>query len=119
MLRAIKEGYGRYFDFSGRTERRTFWFWVLFIFLATFLLNLIDQLVWGPNVADQVGGFDYAGQPLSFGFAVLSFIPIITMQVRRLHDIGRSGWWVLLHLIPILGSLVLLYFYVQPSEPAH
>jgi len=43
------------------------------------------------------------------------FLPNMALAVRRLHDIGRSGWWLLLMLIPLIGPLVLLYWYVQPS----
>ena len=50
-------------------------------------------------------------------FGLATILPALAASVRRLHDIGKSGWWVLLHLIPVIGFLVMLYFYLQPSEP--
>ena len=49
------------------------------------------------------------------GLATL--LPSLEMAVRRLHDVGKSGWWLLLGFVPFVGQLVLLYFYVQPSSP--
>ena len=83
MIEAIKEGYGRYFDFSGRTGRKRFWLWVLFVFLTAFVLGMIDRLVWAPSIADRVGGIDYAGQPLAFLFALFSFVPIARGAMTR------------------------------------
>jgi hypothetical protein len=59
-----------------------------------------------------------AMQPLTFIAILALFLPNMALAVRRLHDTGRSGWWLLLMLIPLVGPLVLLYWYVQPSEEA-
>ncbi len=55
-------------------------------------------------------------QPLTFTAILALFVPNMALAVRRLHDTGRSGWWLLLMLVPFVGPLVLLYWYVQPSE---
>ena len=57
-----------------------------------------------------------AGQPLSLLVTLALIIPNIAVGVRRMHDIGRKGWWLLIGLIPMIGFFVLLYFYVQPSD---
>ena len=56
-----------------------------------------------------------AGQPLRMLAGLALFLPTLAVTVRRLHDIDRSGWWYLLSLIPIIGILVLLYWYIQPG----
>jgi uncharacterized membrane protein YhaH (DUF805 family) len=55
-------------------------------------------------------------QPLTFTAILVLLLPNMALAVRRLHDTGRSGWWLLLMLVPFVGPLVLLYWYVQPSE---
>ena len=47
---------------------------------------------------------------------ILLFLPGLGVHIRRLHDVGKSGWWVLLQIVPLIGTLVLLYFLVKPSE---
>ena len=86
------------FDFEGRARRSEYWFWNL----GNFVLGL---------------AFIFAGIPQLWVFLwVLAVIPTVCVSVRRLHDIGRSGWWFLLAPIPIV-SLILLYFFCCDSEP--
>lgn len=101
---AIKAGFSGYFQFSGRASRSAFWYWVLFTILAGFVLGLIDSFlgltgVYGTGV---LGGL--------FNLAV--FVPSISVAVRRLHDVDRSGWWYWLFLIPLIGWAVLIYWYI-------
>jgi uncharacterized membrane protein YhaH (DUF805 family) len=103
---AIAECLGKYATFTGRAARPEFWWFVLFLFLANAVLNLLDAAILPTDVSF-----------LAPVFGLVTFVPALAVSVRRLHDIGKSGWWVLLHLIPLIGSLVLLYFCVQPTEP--
>jgi len=89
----------KYVDFSGRASRPEFWWFFLFQVLALLVASVIHQVVY-------------------FVVALALFLPAIGVGVRRLHDVGRSGWWLLLHFVPLIGSLVLLYWGVQPSQPA-
>lgn len=93
----------KYADFSGRASRSEFWWFYLF-FLTDYLLFAILALT-----IDEVF-FLVLG---IFSLAIL--LPILAAGVRRLHDVNRSGWWVLLSFIP-LASLALMYFQVQPSH---
>ncbi|AUW92749.1 MAG: DUF805 domain-containing protein [Sulfobacillus thermosulfidooxidans] len=93
-----------YFDFAGRASRREFWMFTLYNMLVIFALSVITALV----------------HPLAFmtwlyGLAV--FMPSLALQFRRLHDVGRSGWWLLISAVPLIGAIVLLVFFVLPSEP--
>lgn len=103
---AVTNGFKRYFDFKDRSARYEFWYWTLFSFVLNFIASLVD----GSLVA---GGSGLASSIVSLGL----LIPGIAVAVRRMHDIGRTGWWVLINFIPILGNAVFIYFAVQPSEP--
>lgn len=96
------DAYRKFAVFSGRSKRRQYWEWFLLYFIASIGFSLID-------VAIQKQFF-------SIVFAVITFIPSLSIACRRLHDTGRSGWWQLLYLIPLIGPLVLIYFLCQRSE---
>ncbi len=104
---AIRICFEKYATFSGRAARPEFWWFALFLFLANVVLGLVDAAIF-PGDTQLLG-------PL---FSLATILPAIAVSVRRLHDIGRTGWWVLLHLIPVIGFLVMLYFYLQRGEPS-
>lgn len=112
---AIQNGFSNYTDFEGRAPRPQFWYWALFIFLLSVATNMIDGLVIDPLLGFSPFDPD-AGNPLSLLVSLLLIVPSLAYGVRRLHDTGRSGWWILIGIIPILGALVLLFFYLQPSK---
>lgn len=105
--------YHRYVDFAGRSDRREFWYFVLFYLIVSAVLSVIDMTLF-PNVMGQDGA---ALQPLASIFGLVSLIPNISVSVRRLHDTGRSGWWILLWFIPLLGWIPLLIWYCQKGHP--
>lgn len=91
-----------YFDFEGVTGRRAFWMFVLFNFGISFVL----QIVLGIIHLSPIAGL--------YTLAVL--LPSLGIAVRRMHDIGKSGWWVLVSLVPVLGWIYVIYLYAQPSS---
>ena len=93
----------KYAVFSGRTRRMEYWMFILFNTIIAFVLAFVEGLVGGPGVAANL-----------YGLAVL--IPSLAVGVRRLHDTGRSGWWLLISLVPVVGAIVLLVFMVQDSH---
>jgi len=101
----------KYAVFQGRASRQEFWYFTLFNILFTFIFGFVDQLM---------GNFVYATGygPLSAFYTLAVIIPGIAVSVRRLHDTGRSGWWFMITIIPVLGLLVFLYFTVLDSEQA-
>jgi uncharacterized membrane protein YhaH (DUF805 family) len=99
----------KYAVFSGRARRKEYWMFFLFNIIIGGILGLIEGLTGIAQNSDQ------SVLATIYMFAVL--IPGIAVGVRRLHDTGRSGWWTLIALIPILGSLVLLFWMVLDSEP--
>lgn len=99
----------KYATFSGRAQRAEYWYFVLFYLLFFIGLSIIDGVT---------GSFsEEAGMGLLSGLLTLVLlIPSIAVGVRRLHDTGRSGWWLLIALIPLVGAIVLLVFTVQDSQ---
>ena len=93
-----------YAEFSGRARRKEYWFFVLFSVIISFVLGFID-------------GFAGLGGILGGIYALAVLIPSIAVGVRRLHDTGRTGWWLLVGLIPLIGFIILIVFMVGDSEP--
>ncbi len=99
---SIRTCLGKYVAFSGRARRPEFWWFALFVFIGAWITGAIDRMLFGSD-------FGVLG-PI-FGLAML--LPYISVAVRRLHDTDKSGWWILIGLIPLVGVLVLIYFYIQ------
>ena len=93
----------RYALFIGRADRREFWSFVLFVFLASVVAGVLDAIVFrGANTLE--------------GLVFLALIvPHLAVSVRRMHDIDRSGWWLLIGIIPVVGLIVLIVFAVLPG----
>lgn len=99
----------KYAVFSGRSRRKEYWFFVLFNIFATIALSIVDSFT---GSYDPELGVGLLG--LIYGLAVL--IPSIAVLVRRLHDTGRSAWWLLIGLIPLIGAIVLFVFMVLDGD---
>lgn len=99
----------KYAVFQGRARRKEYWMFVLMNFIVAFVLGFLGSAL-GLKVA---GGFNLIG----LLYAMLVMLPSIAVGVRRLHDIGRSGGWMWIALIPLLGSILLLVWAVLDSEP--
>lgn len=96
-------------DFNGRARRQEYWMFVLFNLLFVFIAGMLDRVL---NLADPATGIG----PL-YGLYILAvFIPGIAVSIRRLHDIGKSGWMLLLALIPIIGGIWLLVLMVREGD---
>ena len=91
----------KYVVFSGRARRKEFWMFYLFSIIISVILNIIDSLI-----GTTSGG---AGLLTSI-YGLLVLLPTLAVIVRRLHDTNRSGLWILIGLIPIIGTIVLIVF---------
>jgi uncharacterized membrane protein YhaH (DUF805 family) len=100
---AISAGFRNYVNFSGRATRSEFWYWVLFAVLASIAAGLIDIALFGLDGSSAIESL--------VGLAL--FLPGLAVSVRRLHDLDRSGWWVLLGLIPLVGVIILIIWNCQ------
>lgn len=96
---AIVSLFTRYADFSGRSRRSEFWWAVLFCSIVSSILsNFFSSIAWIWTLA--------------------TLVPMLALGVRRLHDIGKSGFWYLWQLFPVVGQLILLFQFLKDSEPA-
>jgi uncharacterized membrane protein YhaH (DUF805 family) len=109
-MRSYFDGLLRYFEFSGRSTRMQYWMFALFSTLLGVGAVFADRYVNGVPLDGRSWG------PLLVFVSLVHAIPGITITVRRLHDIGRSGWWYFITLIPIIGSIVLLVWMCWPSD---
>lgn len=100
----------KYTDFSGRSRRKEYWMFVLFNLIFAVAAMTIDNLL-GLTFGAIGYGFVYVA------YALATLIPGLAVSVRRLHDIGKSGWMVLIALIPIIGAIWLIVLMVTDSEP--
>ena len=103
------DAWKNYFTFTGRARRKAYWMFVLFNIIAMVVLGIID------NTLGLAGESGYGILSGLYGLAVI--IPGIAVAVRRLHDTGRCGWWILIGLVPFIGAIVLLVFMVLDSQP--
>jgi uncharacterized membrane protein YhaH (DUF805 family) len=99
----------KYTVFDGRARRKEYWFFMLFNLLISMALGLFDRLT---GSFDPMSGVGFFGSIYTLGI----LIPGLAVSVRRLHDTGRSGWWLLISLVPLVGGLVLLYFMVLEGD---
>lgn len=87
----------KYADFEGEATRSEYWWFVLFIYVIEALLGVVMK-------------------PLAAVFFLAMLVPHLAVAVRRLHDTGRSGWWLLVGLVPFVGWIVLIVFFAQPGR---
>ncbi|MFD4026135.1 DUF805 domain-containing protein [Streptomyces sp. NPDC058576] len=92
-----------YAGFSGRARRKEYWMFTLISFVISLVLSIIGGLI----------GAEF----LSYIYAIAIIIPSLAVGVRRLHDTGRSGWWLLIALIPLVGAIVLIVFLASEGKP--
>ena len=104
------EALKKYAVFGGRSRRKEYWYFVLFNVIVSLVLSAVDALLGTFSSSTNVGLLGGI-----YGLAII--IPSIAVSVRRLHDIDRTGWWVLISLVPVIGTLVLLVFAVLDGTP--
>jgi uncharacterized membrane protein YhaH (DUF805 family) len=101
---AISDAFSKYVKFTGRSSRSAYWWFYLFNILALVAALALDYAL-------GTGGIIYALA------AIALLLPNLAVAVRRLHDSGHSGWWLLIAIVPVIGAIVVLVFTLQGSEP--
>ncbi|PZP56051.1 MAG: DUF805 domain-containing protein [Micavibrio aeruginosavorus] len=94
----------KYVTFQGRASRSEYWYFALFNFLAGLIAGIIDAAIFGDTGI------------LNLIVVLGLFLPGLAVGVRRLHDIGKSGWWLLISLIPLVGIIILIVFNCQKGD---
>lgn len=97
---AVISCFTKYVTFTGRAPRSEYWFWILFTIAASFVLGLVDGAMMGAAVSK--GGL------LGTLFSLATLLPGISVGVRRMHDTDRSGWWLFINLIPLIGWVLFI-----------
>ncbi|ANV85221.1 hypothetical protein AWQ21_13060 [Picosynechococcus sp. PCC 7003] len=95
-----------YTNFSGRARRKEFWYVFIINLLISFVLGIFQETFLGV-IASLV----------SIIYSLAFILPGIALSIRRLHDTGRSGWWLLIGFVPIIGVIVLIVFFASDSQP--
>jgi uncharacterized membrane protein YhaH (DUF805 family) len=98
----FKDALSQYSVFSGRTSRKGFWLFFLFFWIFGISIAVVEGLI-GSNIFRLI-------------YVLLMIVPFLSITTRRLHDIGRTGWWCLLYLIPTIGTIILLVFFLLPGQ---
>ncbi len=99
-IKAIKD----YAKFEGRARRKEYWMFLLFQFLFLLVAFLLDGML-----GLRIGGIGYGW--LYILYSLFTFLPALAVGVRRLHDVGKSGWFMLIVLVPIIGGIWLIVLY--------
>tara|TARA_B100001250_G_C19788404_1_gene785248 strand:+ start:1464 stop:1862 length:399 start_codon:yes stop_codon:yes gene_type:complete len=114
FLDAIKNAFIKCFDFKSRSSRSEFWYFYLFTTILGFIGIQIDRLfsleILGLQLTQNINEVAILGPSYIFLY-FLFFIPSLSLYIRRLHDIDRSGWWLLIIIIPFVGIITLIFFW--------
>jgi len=105
---AIKKGFRGYVVWNARSTRAEYWWWTLFAVIVAIVSSILDSIIFGGDLGSVT--------PLYTLTTLALFLPGLSVWIRRLHDIDRTGWWVWLGLIPFVGLIVLLIFTLLPSK---
>lgn len=90
--------------FTGRARRKEYWMFMLVSILIILALELVESVLGTGGVIGML-------------YSLVILLPSIAVAIRRLHDTNRSGWWLLISLVPVIGGLVLLFFMIQDGTP--
>jgi len=103
LQEAVRSVLSQYAGFTGRARRSEYWYWTLAYLIAYIVAVILDSII--------------GIQVFTIVLALAAIVPSIAVGVRRLHDTDKSGWWILIGLIPIIGTIVLIVFFVTDSGP--
>lgn len=103
---AVKTCFNDYATFRGRSPRSEFWYFALFLFMGHLVTWQIDAMLFSANHFS----------PINSIFSLVTLLPYLAVASRRLHDIDRSGWWILLSFIPVIGVIVLIVWFSKPGD---
>ena len=129
---AVRRYLKKYATFTGRASRSEFWWWILVYALVSFALNLVNQALAGPQPQPPVAATSQAELNAYIGavfgwvakasiaggiWFLANLVGLVALSTRRLHDTGRSGWWTLLYLVPVIGQIIVIVFWASAPKP--
>ena len=98
---AVQSGFGNYATFNGRATRSEFWWWQLFVLLVAFAGGIVDGII---NLNSDV---------VAYLWALVTLLPGLAVSVRRLHDTDMSGWWLFIMMVPFIGAVLLIAWWIS------
>jgi uncharacterized membrane protein YhaH (DUF805 family) len=104
---AVRTCFNKFATIQGRAARAEYWYFFLFYLIAIFASGVLDAVLFR----------HHANGPLSTLAWLVLLLPWLAVAVRRLHDRDRSGWWLLLHFVPVVGQIVLIVWFCLPGTP--
>jgi len=110
----------RYAAFKGRATRSEYWYFALYCVIIAIILAIVDAMIVNPLLGIQPDLEGRKSSIISTIFSLGILIPSMALGIRRLHDIGKSGWWIFLGIVPLvnfIGVFVLIYFCTKDSQP--
>ena len=96
---AIGSVFSKYVQFGGRAPRSEYWYWALFYLIASIGTGVVDFSI--DSSTEAIG-------PVNALFSIATFLPSLAVLARRLHDIDKTAWWMLIVLIPVVGAILLI-----------
>ena len=109
FMTAVRTCLSKYVGFSGRARRSEFWYFFLFTFLVGVVTTALDAVLGT--------GFETGGGVINTLGSLVLLLPSLAVAVRRMHDTGRSGWWLLIGFIPIVGWILVIVWYCTDTKP--
>lgn len=104
VRKVLQENYA---NFQGRAPRSEYWWFFLFVIIADIAISILAAILGA--VLGDTGAM--IGSLISIVFALAIIVPALAVTVRRLHDLDRSGWWIFISLVPIIGPILLIIWY--------
>ena len=119
FVAAVKSVLTQYVGFRGRARRSEYWWFVVFSILVGLVAGFLDGVLGTEfrSATDDAPAWYSSGGFISSIASLALLLPTLAVAVRRLHDTDRTGWWLLIGLIPLVGGIVLLVFFVLDSTP--
>lgn len=115
---SVSYSFQNYAAVNGRASRSEFWHFAIFVLVGSIIASLFDGALGTDWKTEQDGELISYGGFLYYLFWIVILVPCISLNIRRLHDIGKSGWWALLNLVPIVGWGILIYWASLPGPEA-
>jgi uncharacterized membrane protein YhaH (DUF805 family) len=106
----------KFAQFAGRARRKEFWMFTLFNIIVGIVIGIVESALGLATTSSSNGTMSFNGGPISVIYSLAALIPSVAVAVRRMHDIGKSGWMLLLGIIPLVG-LIVIYWLAKDGDP--
>lgn len=114
LVGAVKLFFSNYVNFKGRSTRSEYWWVILASFILGFVLGIFNVITMDKTTVPPTPSTAY--YIILAIICLATLVPSLSLCIRRLHDVGKSGWFLLIAFVPLVGSIYLIYLYCQPSD---